>query len=91
MPADWPEDAEATVTAKEEVMMWFEKSREHVTKAVEGLMTADLTSTLEVFGDEMSHYQALMIIAGHSHEHLGQSIAYARSNGIAPPWSSSEQ
>ena len=23
----------------------------------------------------------------HLHEHLGQSIAYARSNGVAPPWS----
>jgi len=22
----------------------------------------------------------------HNHEHLGQSIAYARSNGITPPW-----
>ena len=21
------------------------------------------------------------------HEHLGQSIAYARSNGVVPPWS----
>jgi hypothetical protein len=23
----------------------------------------------------------------HLHEHLGQSIAYARMNGVAPPWS----
>ena len=23
----------------------------------------------------------------HIHEHLGQSIAYARSNGVVPPWS----
>jgi hypothetical protein len=23
----------------------------------------------------------------HLHEHLGQSIAYARSNRVAPPWS----
>jgi uncharacterized damage-inducible protein DinB len=21
------------------------------------------------------------------HEHLGQSIAYARTNGVVPPWS----
>lgn len=28
-----------------------------------------------------------MILMNHSHEHLGQSIAYARMNGIAPPWS----
>ena len=29
----------------------------------------------------------MMIIATHAHEHLGQSIAYARSNGVVPPWS----
>jgi uncharacterized damage-inducible protein DinB len=27
-----------------------------------------------------------MFIAGHTGEHLGQSIAYARQNGIVPPW-----
>ncbi len=28
-----------------------------------------------------------MIVSGHAHEHLGQAIAYARSNGVVPPWS----
>jgi uncharacterized damage-inducible protein DinB len=26
-------------------------------------------------------------IVAHAHEHLGQSIAYARMNGVVPPWS----
>jgi hypothetical protein len=26
----------------------------------------------------------LMVV--HAHEHLGQSIAYARANGVVPPW-----
>ena len=30
---------------------------------------------------------ALMLIIEDQHEHLGQSIAYARSNGVVPPWS----
>ena len=25
----------------------------------------------------------------HEHEHLGQLIAYARTNGVVPPWSAS--
>jgi hypothetical protein len=25
----------------------------------------------------------------HMHEHLGQMIAYARMNGVTPPWSTS--
>jgi hypothetical protein len=26
-------------------------------------------------------------MSNHLHEHLGQSIAYARTNGVTPPWS----
>ena len=29
----------------------------------------------------------LLILLSHSHEHLGQLIAYARSNDVTPPWS----
>jgi hypothetical protein len=29
----------------------------------------------------------LIVLVSHGHEHLGQSIAYARTNGIVPPWS----
>jgi hypothetical protein len=30
---------------------------------------------------------ALMLILEDQHEHLGQSIAHARTNGEVPPWS----
>jgi uncharacterized damage-inducible protein DinB len=30
---------------------------------------------------------ALMLILNDQHEHMGQSIAYARSNSVVPPWS----
>jgi len=30
---------------------------------------------------------ALMLILNDQHEHLGQSIAYARSNSVVRPWS----
>ncbi len=29
---------------------------------------------------------SFIAITGHLGEHLGQSIAYARVNGIVPPW-----
>jgi hypothetical protein len=28
-----------------------------------------------------------ILTVGHLHEHLGQLIAYARSNNVVPPWS----
>jgi uncharacterized damage-inducible protein DinB len=30
---------------------------------------------------------ALLLLLEHNAEHKGQLIAYARSNGMAPPWS----
>jgi hypothetical protein len=35
----------------------------------------------------MTKLGALMLILEDQHEHLGQSIAYARSNSVVPPWS----
>jgi hypothetical protein len=29
----------------------------------------------------------MVTMIAHLHEHLGQSIAYARMNGVTPPWS----
>jgi uncharacterized damage-inducible protein DinB len=34
----------------------------------------------------MTKRAVLLAALGHTHEHLGQSIAYARAMGITPPW-----
>lgn len=72
---------------KEEVMAALRASIEQVDKAFAGLTEADLGKTYEAFGREMSGYRIVNILTTHSHEHLGQLIAYARSNGVTPPWS----
>jgi len=33
----------------------------------------------------------MSLIGQHNNEHLGQSIAYARMNGVVPPWTAAEQ
>ena len=38
-------------------------------------------------GREMTQRALLSAMLNHMHEHLGQSVAYARVNGVAPPWS----
>lgn len=78
---------ESDTETKEGAIARLAASQAHVSELLDSLADADLTSTAEVFGMTMSHYGALGIITGHTHEHLGQLIAYARSNGIAPPWS----
>ena len=47
----------------------------------------DLQAPVKLFGRDMTKQGALMLILEDQHEHLGQSIAYARSNGVVPPWS----
>ena len=79
---------EQEVTEKEQVVEVLQASQQHVRQALEMVMNEDLSGSVQAFGREWTRYQVLMIISGHSHEHLGQSIAYARSNDIAPPWSS---
>ena len=40
---------------------------------------------------KMTLRNLLFSMLSHMHEHLGQSIAYARSNGVVPPWTAKEQ
>jgi hypothetical protein len=45
---------------------------------------------VEAFGMKFSLRNFMITILNHNHEHLGQSIAYARMNGVVPPWSMKE-
>ena len=56
-------------------------------KAITGLADNDLQTHVKLFGRDMTKQGALLLILEDQHEHLGQSIAYARSNGVVPPWS----
>jgi uncharacterized damage-inducible protein DinB len=73
-PADVRE-WEKTVTAKADVVAKLKTSFEAVIGPV---------GSTDLSGD--SARMALMVVT-HAHEHLGQLIAYARSNGVVPPWS----
>ena len=42
---------------------------------------------MKLFGRDMTKLAALMLILEDQHEHLGHSIAYARSNSVVPSWS----
>ena len=55
--------------------------------AVTNTKDADLEGTYTLFGANQARRTWLLGIAEHAGEHLGQQIAYARVNGIVPPWS----
>ncbi len=87
MPEGWGMDAEQTITAKDDVIAALKSSQKHIHKAADNAAKIDLDETVSMFGRDRTKRSVLMIVSGHGHEHLGQSIAYARSNGVVPPWS----
>jgi hypothetical protein len=46
-----------------------------------------LGAAVDLFGQKSTARALWLSTATHVHEHLGQLIAYARSNKITPPWS----
>ncbi|HZF10616.1 MAG TPA: DinB family protein [Thermoanaerobaculia bacterium] len=62
-------------------------SFDHLRRAINGVPEAELGKAIKVFGQEGTVREAMMGASGHLSEHLGQSIAYARMNGVVPPWS----
>jgi uncharacterized damage-inducible protein DinB len=77
----------APITDPEKLQEALKTSYVNLQKAITGLSDQDLQAPVKLFGRDMSKLGALMLILTDQHEHLGQSIAYARSNGVVPPWS----
>jgi len=73
--------------SKEDLMMEVERSFNHVIALVEGLSKEDRARQVDFFGLTVDIGTAVSLMANDMHEHLGQSIAYARMNQIVPPWS----
>ena len=69
----------------------LKKSFDHVRHAIDSIPEADLGKAVKLFDHEGTYREAVLLVASHAHEHLGQSIAYARMNNVVPPWSAAGQ
>ena len=58
---------------------------------VKAMPDSELTKTLPLMGHDVTKRAVIMVTMGHFQEHLGQSIAYARINGVVPPWSKNDK
>jgi len=77
----------AQVIDPEKLQEALKTSYANLQKAIEGLSDADLKAPVKLFGKDFTKEGAVRYLFADQHEHLGQSIAYARSNGVVPPWS----
>ena len=72
---------------RDEIIAEVEKSFAFLKKSIGSVSDDKLAAPLEVFGQKTTARAMWLSTATHLHEHLGQLIAYARSNSVTPPWS----
>lgn len=75
---------EKTVHGKDTIVALLTRTLDAVKKSV---ATADPTKSVAMFGQTTTARAVYLRILAHANEHMGQSIAYARMNGVVPPWS----
>ncbi len=80
-------DMEKTVTAKPEVIDWLRQSLDAVRIAHANIKPADLERKITIENRDATVDGMYLRIIVHANEHMGQLVAYARVNGIVPPWS----
>jgi len=81
---------DSQTTDKKEIIEIMKKSFDVLKEYAKGRTGESLEKEVEFFGMKSSLRNFLVSGIGHCHEHLGQSIAYARINGVVPPWSQGE-
>jgi uncharacterized damage-inducible protein DinB len=81
-----PKAINAAAGDKAKTVQTLKDSFTHFRGAILAVKDADLNNALKMFGQDTTVRGAFFLATGHFGEHLGQSIAYARQNGIVPPW-----
>jgi uncharacterized damage-inducible protein DinB len=77
---------EKSTTDKAKIIDWLNKSFTYSIASVNSMSNADFAKALPKLGPDANEGDVIYLMVVHAHEHLGQSIAYARANGVVPPW-----
>jgi uncharacterized damage-inducible protein DinB len=86
-PADVDVANLESITEKAEITKLLRQSIEHVRLHVSHMTIEDLTRTTTLYRRQIAGWAVLFQLLAHMNEHVGQSVSYARMNGIVPPWS----
>ena len=80
------DELETTVRDKDQVVSILRRALEVVNQAFSQASDAELDRRQPFFNEETAVRRVYLRLLAHTHEHMGQMIAYLRFNGIAPPW-----
>jgi DinB superfamily len=82
---------EKSTTDKARIIDELNKSWDFVQKNINAMTNADFAKLLPKLGPQANAGDVVYILVADAHEHLGQLVAYARVNGIVPPWTVEQQ
>jgi hypothetical protein len=86
-PADFPAKGfEKSTTDRARIVDELNRSWDFAQNTINGMTNADFAKLLPKLGPQANAGDVVYILVADAHEHLGQSVAYARVNGIVPPW-----
>lgn len=71
---------------KDEILVEMEASFQHLLAAM-AVTAPRAGEEVSLRGNPLTIADLWVKLTVHMHEHLGQSVAYARSRGVVPPWS----
>ena len=86
-PDDLKQGIDTSVTKKAEVISWLKRSLEGIKTAHAAATPKDLQAKVKFLGRDVTVDDVYLRAIVHCNEHMGQQVAYARMNGIVPPWS----
>ena len=82
---------EKSTTDRAQIIAELTKSWDFTQKTINGMSNADFAKLLPKLGPKANAGDVVYVLVADAHEHLGQAIAYARENGIVPPWTAQAQ
>lgn len=86
-PADVDMQNLESVKGKDQIIAELKKSTEYIKGVTDQVDAGTFTNEVDFGFMKSTNLGALLLAMEHAAEHKGQLIAYARSNGVTPPWS----
>ena len=81
-------EPEKSITEKAGIIKFLKESADAVRTAYQ---SADREKKVQLFKKDVTAGDVFTRILVHNHEHMGQAIAYARMNGVVPPWTAARR
>jgi hypothetical protein len=91
-PAQWAAvirktlELERTLTGKAAVLALIKRSFATVERCFGATTEEELGKAANFFGEQTTQRRLYLRMLAHSHEHMGQAIAYVRCMGMKAPW-----